>query len=926
MNDGSRTLLDFGIGASVAAVPVLIAVLVVVAWFRPLDTTSRSAQNGERHISVRHVAALKTFESAIVRRRDIKSAPVTAQLLLEGVPACRKQWDGRDGLMAAVRRRLAHAADAPMSPAERIAAQLAQLDAALDRFSAGANRRVADPVGFDAKRWFDAVASALAAPAESNGYPGRGFVVQCSDIASAVATLTRGDARMLDTLAWRGTEVQRVIARWRPEQVVEIAPRQVARANPWSGIAGCVYMGRAADGTFSPAYSVSQAHGLGERICREPSMRGMFDDAGGADAPQVIIGGPTPDLPATDARWAVPPSLDAMLRALDTLQRPTGALYRLYTERAPGDAGSGDPLPFGLDQVRARADAVVAAVRSSLPAASVDSVAALPRADRERLEADRTGAGYAFGPNRIDAGGALVDVGFSVDITIDPALQTLAQKTAACYTGRQDVCQSIGMHRKEDEGKALGHRLLEHAMVRMAAVAIIDVATGRIEALAGALSPCTRQEYDGPGRATECDRRLPYPIRYRPDALLNAAVYHDAMPASVIKPIMATAFLADSEVGARWLATERAEWQRTAWPTRDSLRGQLMRSDSARFLDRMFCADKGFANCARPWNVQATAAAFGWNADCAEARDDCGKRDLLFGRAVAGSDGVLSIATVVPYGRLLVEPMGSELSGSFRMRRPIALDPVKVRACAAGADGRRGSGDDWEKCRGGIVVDAVAEGWGQGNARSSALGVAGMMSALAAAANGDAPQAPHLVQAIRGASRADGEPRPLPLALSTAGEAGAEPKAIPHDAAELILNALSYSHRGGTARLACEQVFDARACRDFDWIAGKTGTPTFPNDDVSLDELSRVCASGAPRGRSLTASCGALRPYKWYVAAYRTDSSSTRWSKVIGVLTERNWMVDNGRIHGAGDHGPNPAAEIALQIASRHAGRFGEPK
>jgi len=658
MTRRSRTLLDFGIGASVAVVPVLFAVLVVVAWFRPLEMASKAAQGAERHISVRHVAALKTFESAIVRRQDVKSAPLTAQALLDGVPTCRKEWDGRGGLMSAVRRRLAHVINAPISPAERIVVQLAQLDEALDRFSAGANRRVSDAVGFDAKRWFDAVASALSTPAESIGYPGRRFAVQCSDIATAVATLTRGDARMLEMLAWRGTEVQRVIARWRPEQVVEISPRQVARANPWSGIPGCVYMGRAADGAFSPTYFVTQARGIGERICREPAMYGMFGDVGPSDAPQGIIGDPTPDLPATDARWVVPPSLDVMLRALDTLQRPTGALYRMYTERAPEDEGTRDPLPFGLEGVRARADAVIAAVRSNLPLGRVDSIAALPTSTEAPAADVRAGAGYAFGPNRIDAGGALVNVGFSVDITIDPALQTLAQKTAACYTGRQDVCQSIGMHRKEDEGKALGHRLLEHAMVRMAAVAIIDVATGRIEALAGALSPCTRQEYDGPGRSTQCDRRLPYPIRYRPDALLNAAVYHDAMPASVIKPIMATAFLADPEVGARWLAAERAELQRTAWPTRDSLRGQLMRSDSARFLDRMFCADKGFVNCPRPWNVQATAAAFGWNGDCADAHDDCGKRDLLFGSAVDGSQGALSVATVVPYGRLLVEPMG----------------------------------------------------------------------------------------------------------------------------------------------------------------------------------------------------------------------------------------------------------------------------
>jgi hypothetical protein len=41
---------------------------------------------------------------------------------------------------------------------------------------------------------------------------------------------------------------------------------------------------------------------------------------------------------------------------------------------------------------------------------------------------------------------------------------------------------------------------------------------------------------------------------------------------------------------------------------------------------------------------------------------------------------------------------------------------------------------------------------------------------------------------------------------------------------------------------------------------------------------------------------------------------------VIGVLTERNWFVASGRVHGAGDQGPNPAAEIGMQIAARHAG------
>ena len=398
------------------------------------------------------------------------------------------------------------------------------------------------------------------------------------------------------------------------------------------------------------------------------------------------------------------------------------------------------------------------------------------------------------------------------------------------------------------------------------------------------------------------------------------------MPASVIKPIMAAAFLSDPLVGARWLAIEHVDIARAATPTRDSLRGQLMRSNSARFLDRMFCADQGFINCRRPWEVQSAALTFGWNGGCAEAADDCGKRDILFGRAIDASDesGVVTpFALRVPYGRLLVQPIGNKIGAPLRLRTATQLDTAKVQRCAAGADGKRLTGDDWEKCRGGGVVDIVAEGWGQGQARSTALGVAGMMAALAAAANGQATvEKPHLVHAVRGVGAADASR--LESAVLRWNLAAPEPNKIAPDAAAIILSGLSYSHRAGTARLACEQVFDANVCRDIDWIAGKTGTPTFPNDGRSLDEIARLCGGTAAKGHGDHSACGPLRPYKWYTAAYRTDRSDMRWTKVIGVLTERNWIADTGRIHGAGDLGPNPAAEIALQIVARHAGVLAE--
>ena len=833
--------LEHAIASSVAVVPILLGVLLAVAIPRAGDDAARG---DERHVSVRHVAALKTFEQAIVRRERVGAPPPSAEALLAGVPACRDEWTGERGMLAGLRERWSPKGESDDTPAVRLARDLGAIDRALRRFSSAENRRVADAVALDGARWLRAARETLEAPVEVAEHPGRAFRVRCTDLAIAVRALVRGNAAMLEALAWRGTETMRTLADWRSDQMVGIAPRQVARANPWGGLPGCVYL--QASGTSARAF-VASARGRDDELCRRPELLGTQADA------VRLAGEPSPDLRPDDARWSVPPSLSTMLRPLDALHRTGGALYRAST--------------------------------------------------RDR-------------PNRIDLPGGALDVGFSIDLTIDPAVQALAQRAAACYTGRDDVCRTLGLERRDDAGAPLGRALLEGAMVRMAAIAIVDVETGRIEALAGAQSPCTRQEHDGPGRSARCDKRLPYPIRYRPDALLNPAVFHDAMPASTIKPIMAAAFLADRGAGARWLAAEQAgiASAKGAPPTLATLRGQLARSDSARFLDRMFCSDLDFAPCARPWSIQATAAALGWNDGCAQGSEGCGRRDLLFGAGAAPRDdgGTRAVAFEVPYGRLLAEPEGT--SSSFHLLPSLSLDLPKLRRCAAGPDGRRPNQDDWEKCSGGKLVDVVAEGWGQGHARASALGAAGMLASIAAAANGQAEtRKPHLVETVRGVRG----PRDV---VASAADVAPERHRIGRDAAAVILDGLSYGHRAGTSRRACEQVFTAEFCARMDWIAGKTGTPTFPNDDRSLDDLAKLCAPVVAKTKAERAACGPLRPYKWYIAAYRTDPTNPRWTKAIGVLTERNWLADSGRIHGAGDHGPNPAAELAMQVAARHAG------
>jgi hypothetical protein len=854
------TVLDFAIAASLAVLPVMMAVVWLVAVGRPAAVTAAP----EQHVSGRQVIALRTFEAAVVARPSAPPLPTPRQVL-DGVPACRADWGGGFDLRRWIVRRLAASSPADVPLAEKVAAQLATLDTALRRFSSADNTRVAQAVGLDAGRWFAAAQAALAAPG-----------LACADLVSALSALVRSDARMLQTLSWRGTTGAATLAKWPAEQWVSFAETTVQRRNPWAGAAGCVFLGA---GAQAPTHAVAAPRSLQRRVCAAAGV-------------QVLAGEPGPDTPADDTRWGVPPSLPALLQPLEPLRLPSHPLYRRLAE----------------------------------PAVAVHGVA----------------------PHQVQIDAAPIDVGYSVALTIDPALQALAQKTAACYTGRHDVCVALGMQRSEDRAppvgarpgtaaapsRPLGDALLEGAMVRMAAVAVIDIASGRIEALAGTMSPCARQEVDGPGRAAHCDRRLPFAPHYRADALLNSALFHGAMPASTIKPMMAMAFLGDPVVGARWHSAEQTA-DATAPPPRQSLRGQLVRSDSARFLDRMFCADAGFGECRRGWDIQAGVPGFGWNAGCADGGGlHCGKRDVLFGRAPGTTlaDGPMLL---VSYGRLMAEPVRPG-AGAMHLMPPARFERDLVQRCALGADGKRASDDDWEKCRGGALVDVVAEGWGQGHARASALGVAGMMASLAAAANGArSVHRPHLVSSV---TRADGQPAMQvagPPSLSAWRAAPPEPITMAPDAAAIVLGALAHTHRAGTARSACAQVFDAARCRDIGWIAGKTGTPSFPSDGVGLDELASLCrtpptraavAEPADRTARRKAVCSSLRPYKWYVAAYREDGSAHGpWTKAIAVLTERNWLRRNGQVHGSGDQGPNPAAEIALQIAGRQVGALGSP-
>jgi hypothetical protein len=292
---------------------------------------------------------------------------------------------------------------------------------------------------------------------------------------------------------------------------------------------------------------VTASHGIAERICPQAELRGAV--AAITDgAPSAIVGEPDLELPIGDARWKVPPSLQAMLQSLDS-------------------CCSGSPR----SAARMR--------RAALSAAMPQRILARRKPDSPRRNAGRRRLLGRSDDRSRRAG--------------DRADDCRLLHRPAGRSARPPVSRARRIRRSRSATGCSSTRW------RMAAVAIIDVPTGTHRGARGLASPCTREEYDGPGRSAHRDKRLPYPIRYRPDALLNPAVFHDAMPASVI---------ADHGSGLSPIPTSARAGSRASaptgsapdWPSPDSLR-QLMRSDSARFLDRMFCADTGFAHCRRPW-------------------------------------------------------------------------------------------------------------------------------------------------------------------------------------------------------------------------------------------------------------------------------------------------------------------------------------
>ncbi len=509
-------------------------------------------------------------------------------------------------------------------------------------------------------------------------------------------------------------------------------------------------------------------------------------------------------------------------------------------------------------------------------------------------------------------GGRPKPIGLHVWFTFDPGLQRIAQTIAECYAGEVDACREMGI---PDPGEGMR----EGARVRQVGIAVIDVASGELRAAASAESACMRHDLTGLGpRPADCpDLGAAARSHYRRDvdAMRNHALFTVAPPGSTVKPIMGTGFLRDPGFKRKpEVFVER-----------------LKRSESRIFLDWMFCRSGdgrgGFPKeCPRPALVQSAAHALGWNEGC-DTGTACGRLDLLFGRPLhaappgfpGGERGEAArfrpSSRPILLGRMLV----TEEEGSIRDMSEGELwpDPKRLDGCA----GAKWNGGAWACRRPGLAP--VSEGYGQGSALASPVGVASLMAQLAANADhgGPAPY-PRVVRALL-----DAQGRPDPAGDPARWGTPSRPTGIDPTVARRVLDAMTHSHRpGGTASGGCRKVF-GKDCGDIG-VAGKTGTTSFGaryttlagfrkawQEHASGLEGYRECmASTAPRRKRCRIPERPPRPWRWYAGVFKSDPALAHYDKAFAVLVERNWTSADRIDQIGGESVNSPAIEIGMYL------------
>ncbi|MFO1382895.1 MAG: penicillin-binding transpeptidase domain-containing protein [Moraxella osloensis] len=142
--------------------------------------------------------------------------------------------------------------------------------------------------------------------------------------------------------------------------------------------------------------------------------------------------------------------------------------------------------------------------------------------------------------NSINVDGSDIKIGYNMALTLDPAVQTTAQQVADCVTNNPNGADCNNVLSPALQNVANG--MYENALVRSIGIAVIDVKTQGVLALASADSNCYRADNgDTTIKPTGC------PILWKKDwskqNLMNHALYQTVYPGSTVKTVQALALV-----------------------------------------------------------------------------------------------------------------------------------------------------------------------------------------------------------------------------------------------------------------------------------------------------------------------------------------------------------------------------------------------
>ena len=195
------------------------------------------------YLDSRRLAALRTFERAIVPVKSLRDYPApSADLIGKQFDFCVEPLKMQ---RVSARSRSANPC-ANASAAEELACHLGTINTRLAdmRYERGKNREglLTERYVVNVERWADGIRTAQNEAAQAER--GKHSAVACRDALDAARQLAARDGRLLGLLAWRELSPKTVAAaQFAPDQAVKVPARVLEQRNPWGGIPGCIYYG-----------------------------------------------------------------------------------------------------------------------------------------------------------------------------------------------------------------------------------------------------------------------------------------------------------------------------------------------------------------------------------------------------------------------------------------------------------------------------------------------------------------------------------------------------------------------------------------------------------------------------------------------------------------------------------------------------------